>query len=98
MPFAATWMDLKIIISEVSQRQILYDITYMQNIKNSSNELIYKIEIDSQIQKTNYCLPKRRDKGEGGKSRVEDSELQTTIYIKGDKQQVYIVQHMELQL
>ena len=30
MPFVATWMDLEIIIlSEVSQRQIPYDITYM---------------------------------------------------------------------
>ena len=37
MPFAATWMDLEIIIlSEVSQRQISYDITYekMLNIPN----------------------------------------------------------------
>ena len=34
MPFAATWMDLEIIIlSEVSQRQISYDITYMWNLK-----------------------------------------------------------------
>ena len=36
-PFAATWMDLEIIIlSEVSQtekRQILYDITCMWNLK-----------------------------------------------------------------
>ena len=33
MPFAATWMDLEIIIlSEVRQRQILYDITYMWNL------------------------------------------------------------------
>ena len=30
MSFAAIWMDLQIIIlSEVSQRQIPYDITYM---------------------------------------------------------------------
>ena len=30
MPFATTWMDLDIIIlSEVNQRQIPYDITYM---------------------------------------------------------------------
>ena len=34
MPFAATWMDLEIIIqSEVSQRQISYGITYMLNLK-----------------------------------------------------------------
>ena len=36
MPFAATWMDLEIIIlSEVRrERQIPYDITHMWNIKN----------------------------------------------------------------
>ena len=34
MPFAATWMDLEIItLSEVSQRQISYDIIYMWNLK-----------------------------------------------------------------
>ena len=34
MPFAATWMDLEmIILSEVGQRQISYDITYMWNLK-----------------------------------------------------------------
>ena len=35
MPFAATWMDLEIIIlSEVSQLNInSYDITYMWNLK-----------------------------------------------------------------
>ena len=33
MPFAATWMDPEMIIpSEVSQRQILYDITYTWNL------------------------------------------------------------------
>ena len=36
MPFAATWMDLKIIIlSEIgSERQTPCDITYMWNLKN----------------------------------------------------------------
>ena len=36
MPFAATWMDLEIIIlREVRrERQIPYDITHMWNIKN----------------------------------------------------------------
>ena len=33
MPLATTWMDLKgIMLSEISQRQILYDITYMWNL------------------------------------------------------------------
>ena len=44
-------MNLKItILNEVSQRerQISYDITYMWNLKNDTNELIYKTETDSQ--------------------------------------------------
>ena len=50
MPFAATWMDLKIIIlSEVSQTvKDKYGITYICNLKNNTNELIYKTETDSQ--------------------------------------------------
>ena len=52
MPFAATWMDLEIIIlSEVSQTEKgKYHMTsHMWNlIKNDTNKLIYKIEIDSQ--------------------------------------------------
>ena len=50
MPFAATWMDLEIIIlSEVSQteKDKYHDITYMWNLKYDTNELIYKTEIDS---------------------------------------------------
>ena len=49
MPFAATWMQLEIIIlGEVkSERQILYDIIYMWNLKYDTNEPIYKTETDS---------------------------------------------------
>ena len=48
MLFAATWMDLEIIIlSEDRERQISY-ITYMWNLKTDANELIYKIETDSE--------------------------------------------------
>ena len=47
MPFAATWLDLEIItLSGVNQRQISY-ITYVWNLKNDTNELIYKTETDS---------------------------------------------------
>ena len=49
MPSAATWRQLEIIIlSEVRERQISYDITYMWNLKNDTNELVYQTEIDSQ--------------------------------------------------
>ena len=33
MPFAATWMDLEIILSEISQRQILHDKMYVESKK-----------------------------------------------------------------
>ena len=49
MPLATTWKDLQITkLSEASQRQILYDITYMWNLKSNTNELVYKKEIDLQ--------------------------------------------------
>ena len=34
-PFAVTWMDLEGIM--LNERQILYDITYMRNLKNTTN-------------------------------------------------------------
>ena len=44
----ATWMDLKIIIlSGVRERQILYNITYKWNLKNNTNESIYKTGANS---------------------------------------------------
>ena len=39
--FTTTWMDLEgIMLSEMSdrERQILYDTTYMWNLKNKTNE------------------------------------------------------------
>ena len=35
-------------VKKVRQRQILYDITYMWNLENNTNESIYKTETDSQ--------------------------------------------------
>ena len=52
MPFAATWMDLRIITLSINKsdrkRQISYDLTYMWNLKYDTNELIYETETDSQ--------------------------------------------------
>ena len=46
MTFAATWMDLEILIlSEVSQ--ISYDSAYRWNLKNNKNELICRTETNS---------------------------------------------------
>ena len=44
LPFAAAWIDLEgIILSEMDQRQILYDF------KNDINNFIFKTETDSQM-------------------------------------------------
>ena len=57
-----------VILSEVSQteRQISYDITYMWNLKKQkgTNELTYKTEAESQMQKTNLWSP-GDNRGEG---------------------------------
>ena len=50
MPFSATWMDLEAIILSKSEKNKWHDITYMQNLKDDINELIYKTVIHSQIQ------------------------------------------------
>ena len=59
-------MDLEIIIlNEVRQKQ-LYSITCMWNLKNGTNELIYKTEIDSETQKTDLWL----QKGKWGRDKL----------------------------
>ena len=46
MSFAAIWMDLEIIVqSTIRQRQI-HDIKNMWNLKNDTNELVYKTEVE----------------------------------------------------
>ena len=66
MLFAATWMDLEIIIlnkvKSDRERQILYNITYMWNLED---RIIYKTKRESQTWKRNRVI--RRD---GGGSRV----------------------------
>ena len=37
------------ILGEVSQRKTIHDIAYMWNLKSSTNEFIYKTEIESQM-------------------------------------------------
>ena len=63
MPFAVTWVDLEIImlseVCHIEKKYHLISLTYGIQ-KKDTNELIYKAEIDSQIQKTVLWLPKRK--------------------------------------
>ena len=65
MPLAATWVDLDIIIlSEESQRKTIpYDITSVWNLKYNTNELIYKIETDSQTENEHPVTKGERQEG-----------------------------------
>ena len=61
-PFAATWMQLEIIIlwsNSERERQIYYDITYMWNLKYDTNKPVYKTEKDSQTEQTCGCRGER---------------------------------------
>ena len=66
MPFAATRMDLEIIIlSEVRDKYHMISlITYMWNLKYDTNELIYKTAIDSHRKQT-YAYQRGKRVGEG---------------------------------
>ena len=60
MPFAATWMDLDIIIlNEVRQRQyhMMSLMCEMLKKKKETNELICKTETESQTLKADLWLP-----------------------------------------
>ena len=56
-------------------------ISLIYGSKNDANELVYKIEIDSQTQKTNLLLPK-------GKGEAGINEFGIQIYIILDTKQI----------
>ena len=49
MPFIATWMEIELVRLSKSEREgcILYDISYMWNLKYDTNEPTYEIKADS---------------------------------------------------
>ena len=56
---AAARMDPEmIILSEVGERQISYDITPLWNPKYDTDELIYEVETGLQTQRTDLWLPR----------------------------------------
>ena len=62
MPFAATRVDLEILIlSKVGQKEkdkYHVNITYMWNLNYDTNEPIYKTEIDSDIESRLFVIAK----------------------------------------
>ena len=75
------------------ERQIPYDITYMQNLKYGTNEPMYETETDSQTENKHVVAKAgvQRRKGLG----VWDQPMQTIIY-RMDKQQGPTIQYREL--
>ena len=73
LPCAKTWMDLKgIMLSEISQRKILYVITYLWNLKNKRNKQIQQnrnrfMDIDNKL-----VVTSREREGGRGKIGVGD--------------------------
>ena len=47
MPFAATWMDLEIIILSQKEKDKYHMISHVWNLNYDSNKLIYETETDS---------------------------------------------------
>ena len=74
MPFVVAWMDSEIVIlSEVCETE--KDKYHMTSLicgilKKGTNELTYKTETESQMQKTNLRLPK--GKAGGGWDKMGD--------------------------
>ena len=69
------------ILSEVSKREKdKQHITCVQNVNCDTNEFIYEAEIDSQTQKTNLWLPKRKEDRRKYRLGVWDQQIQIIIY------------------
>ena len=64
LPFAATWVGLEtIILSEVRQRKTnIIMISHMWNLKNNTNEPIYKTDTNSDIE-SKFMATKGKKKG-----------------------------------
>ena len=60
MPFAATLIQLEIVILSEVRKTNPIDITYMWDLKYDTNGPIYESEADSQVSRTCGCLGRGR--------------------------------------
>ena len=63
MSFAATWMNLEIILGKASQKEKdeCHMISHTWNLKYHANECTYKTQMDSLTNIENECMGTRRD-------------------------------------
>ena len=68
MPFAATWIDLDYAMWNKSNRekQTSYDIPYIWNLENDTNELIYKQKQTHKLEKQTYVYERGNVRVGGG--------------------------------
>ena len=80
MPFVATWMELEmIILSDINQKQISYDITYMESKKMIQMSLFMK-QKETQTLKTDFGY--QRGKVMGKMDWELGISIYTLLYIK----------------
>ena len=95
LPFATAWMTWRYEAKwnkSGKERQILYGVTYIWNLKNKLVIITEKKETHRYIE--NKLVVTSGKKAREGQEGVGDSEIQTTMY-KINKLQGYIVQHKE---
>ena len=101
LPLAATWMDLEnIILGEANQTKtnIIHYHMYVES-KNNTNESLYKTETGSQIQKTNFWLPKGKGTGVGQTGSIglaDTSEVKSSHSVMSDSFQPHGLQPTRL--
>ena len=66
------------------EKQIPYDITYVENLKHGTNEPIYRTETDSQTWRADLWLPRGRGRGIDMEFGVGKCELLNLEWINND--------------
>ena len=80
MSFAATWIDRDYPPKWSQTEKDIYMTSHMQNLKNDANEIIYKTEMDSDIE--NKLTVIKKEKGERGINWELGINMYTLLYIK----------------